>query len=69
MKTIQPKDWSKTPDQYLIESRMGVSEQKSYLRNSIAYLFVFGFAVWLAAWSINELYEIYTKAGQVEAVK
>lgn len=50
MKTIQPKDYSKTPDQYLIDSRMSVSEQKQYLRNAIARLVVFGFLLWLAAW-------------------
>lgn len=62
MKTIQPKDWSKTPDQYLVESRMGESEQKMYLRNTIAYLVVFGFAVWLIAVSVAGLWAAFLEA-------
>lgn len=66
MKTIEPKDWSKTPDQYLIDSRMGVSEQKRYLRTAIAYLVVFGVLIWAAGWSIDYLYTAYQKSEQVQ---
>lgn len=62
MKTMQPKDYSKTSDQYLIESRMGESEQKLYLRTSIAYLVVFGFAVWLIAVSVAGLWAAFLEA-------
>lgn len=64
MKTTEPKDWSKTPDQYLIDSRMGVSEQKRYLRTAIACLVVFGFALWLAGWCIDYLYTTSQKSEQ-----
>lgn len=62
MKTIQPKDWSKTPEDYLKESRMGESEQKVYLRTSIAYLVVFGFAVWMIAVSLAGLWAAFLEA-------
>lgn len=70
MKTTQPNDFGKTPDEYLIESRMSVSEQRMYLRNTAAKGVLFVFAVWIGVWCINELHEAYVKAeaGQ-EAMK
>lgn len=58
MKTIQPKDYSKTPEQYLIESRMGKGKQRMYLFR----LFLFGLLVWAAGWCMAELWEIYLEA-------
>lgn len=66
MKTIEPKDWSKTPDQYLIDSRMGMDAQKKYMRTAIAYLVIFGFSIWAAGWCIDYLYTTYQKSEQGE---
>ena len=59
MKTHQPKDFSKTPDDYLRDSRMSESDQKLYLQTSIAWIVVVVACLVVAGMCIAELWEIY----------
>lgn len=59
MKTHQPKDFSKTPEDYLRESRMGESDQKLYLQTSISWIVVVVACLVVAGMCISELWDIY----------
>ena len=57
MKTHQPKDFSKTPDDYLRDSRMSEYKQQTYF----AWIVVFCFAVGVIIWKGLELWEMLNK--------
>ena len=57
MKTHQPKDFSKTPEDYLIDSYMGEHKQQTYF----AWIVVFCFAVGVTIWKGIELWEMLNK--------
>lgn len=59
---VCPTDYSKTPEEYLVESRMSVSEQRMKFREAVAWAFVFCFLVWIAGLTIGELWGAYQES-------